>query len=114
MLVNFQINENSWKRFKEIVGERTASEVLREFIESFSTYKDIDTISLKKELDILYKEKIKIDNTYFEIKKRYDILYSKQQKKELEELKKQQSEKEIMKEVESNTLRQNLRNIIGD
>jgi hypothetical protein len=114
MLINFMVDERKYEIFKGVIGSRKVSETLREFIYSFSNNEkdDYDELILKKRLQLLYLEKQKIDKEYFEIKNKIDIKDKIRQEEYIKMLQEDKEEFRVRQKVETETMKQNLHNVI--
>lgn len=102
MNIHIQCGDSTWQQFKQKVGEGNASQVLRDFMDS---YNDSNQINIQQKKIMLIREMSVIKptyETYLELKAQLDEILSKERMEELQAIQKEKKQQ------------QNLANAIGE
>lgn len=112
MNVNFQIEKEDYIIFKQKVGDRQASAILRNFIRSYGENETFSEKKIRKELEVLEPEYNKLHSKYYKLKARLEAIEQKRKEEELERLKQEQSEQKKIQDIAQETAKANLSEMV--
>ena len=112
VLRTFEIEKMDWEYFKRQVGDNNASATIRNFIKSFTDTVDFPEKKLRKEFEIVDEEYKKIKNKWERLKDKIQVIDDKRKQEELKKIKKEETLKKRVAELEHNTLKDELHRMI--
>ena len=112
--IHIEVPDSDIIKFKSVVGDRRVSEIIRNFIHSYTQERDDLQISiLRKQLSVLGPQKEALNSEYEAIKARVDAYDEETRLQELRELQELQEEKKNWDEARRKTFRDNAATMIN-
>ena len=94
-----RIDDADYEMFKQMVGKGKVNVTIKNYIKAYAQNNDVNESVLVKKLEILGKEKDKVDAEYFQVKASLDYIRAKRSASELVQLETERAQDNINRDA---------------